>query len=139
MTDELSGRNDDGTFAQGNSFADGRNKYARQQELRQLFTDAVSHQDIQRLANKLTAMALDGDMQAAKLLLTTLFKEQAGPAVALQINQGQSQAELTQKCVDIANRIKQQRQRAALGFEPNAVIELPAKQGAGEQNQKGTP
>jgi hypothetical protein len=131
MSEELSGRNPDGTFADGNTFSDGRNKYARQQELRQLFTDAVSHQDIQRLANKLTAMALDGDMQAAKLLLLTLFKEQAGPAVALQINQG-SRAESVQKCVDIANRIRQQRQRAALGFEPNAVIELPAKQGAGE-------
>ena len=131
MSEELSGRNPDGTFADGNTFSDGRNKYARQQELRQLFTDAVSHQDIQRLANKLTAMALDGDMQAAKLLLLTLFKEQAGPAVALQINQG-SRAESVQKCVDIANRIRQQRQRAALGFEPNAVIDLPAKQGAGE-------
>lgn len=131
MSEELSGRNPDGTFADGNTFSDGRNKYARQQELRQLFTDAVSHQDIQRLANKLTAMALDGDMQAAKLLLLTLFKEQAGPAVALQINQG-NRAESVQKCVDIANKIRQQRQRAALGFEPNAVIELPAKQGSGE-------
>jgi hypothetical protein len=131
MSEELSGRNPDGTFADGNTFSDGRNKYARQQELRQLFTDAVSHQDIQRLANKLTAMALDGDMQAAKLLLLTLFKEQAGPAVALQINQG-SRAESVQKCVDIANRIRQQRERAALGFEQNAVIDLPVKQGAGE-------
>ena len=131
MSEELSGRNPDGTFADGNTFSDGRNKYARQQELRQLFTDAVSHQDIQRLANKLTAMALDGDMQAAKLLLLTLFKEQAGPAVALQINQG-SRAESVQKCVDIANRIRQQRQRAALGFEPNAVIDLPAKSRPGE-------
>ena len=136
MSEEMSGRNSDGTFAEGNTFSDGRNKYARQQELKQLFADAVTDSEVQRLANKLTAMALDGDMQAAKLLLTTLFKEQAGPAVALQINQGQSRAELTQKCVDIANRIKQQQQRQrhrqALGFEPNAVIDLPAKQGAGE-------
>ena len=120
MTEELSGRNDDGTFATGNAFSDGRNKYARQQELRALVTDAVSHQDIQRLANKLTAMAIDGDMAAAKLLLVTLFKEQAGPAVAVQVNQG-SREELTGKCIAIANRLRQERQRHALGFEPNAV------------------
>ncbi len=120
MTDELSGRNDDGTFAQGNTFSDGRNKYARQQELRALFTDAVSHQDIQRLANKLCAMALAGDLRAAKLLLLTLFKEQAGPAVAVQVNQG-SREELTGKCIAIANRLRQERQRHALGFEPIAV------------------
>ena len=53
MTDELSGRNDDGTFAQGNTFSDGRNKYARQQELRELFTAAVTESEIQRLANDL--------------------------------------------------------------------------------------
>lgn len=129
---EPSGRNEDGTFAEGNTFSDGRNKYARQQELRAMFTEAVTDSEVQRLANKLTAMALDGDMQAAKLLLMTLFKDPPTPTVAVQVNQGQSRAELAQKCVDIANRIKQQRQRQSLGFEPNAVIELPAKQGAGE-------
>ena len=137
MSEELSGRNPDGTFADGNTFSDGRNKYARQQELRQLFTDAVSHQDIQRLANKLTAMALDGDMQAAKLLLMTLFKEQAGPAVAVQINQASaSESERKAKTAALINRMQQAGRLRAAGVHDHRpadqVIEVQAKRGAGE-------
>lgn len=135
MSEELSGRNPDGTFAEGNTFSDGRNKYARQHELRQLFADAVSHQEIQRLANKLTAMALDGDMQAAKLLLTTLFKEQAGPAVAVQINQATNEADRKQKTLALIQRVTQANRLRAAGHDHRAaeqVIEVPAKIRPGE-------
>ena len=136
MSEELSGRNSDGKFAEGNTFSDGRNKYARQQELKQLFADAVSHQEIQRLANKLTAMALDGDMQAAKLLLTTLFKEQPGPAVAVQINQATNEADRKQKTLALIQKVTQANRLRAAGVHDHRtadqVIEVQAKSRPGE-------
>lgn len=139
----MSGRNPDGTFTEGNTFSDGRNKYARQHELRAQFAAAVTDSEIQRLANKLVAMALDGDMQAAKLLLTTLFKEQSGPAVAVQINQQGSPQERRQKLDALIEKIKgrgiterQQQQRHAAGLHDHrvsdAVLEVQAKQSAAE-------
>lgn len=123
------GRNEDGTFAEGNTFSDGRNKYARQHELKQLFAEAVTHQEIQRLANKLTALALDGDMTAAKLLLTTLFKDPPSPAIALQVNNGNSLDANKSRMIAIANRIKLARLKQEAGIEEtqSRVIEVSAK------------
>jgi hypothetical protein len=89
------------------------------------------------LANKLTAMALDGDLQAAKLLLTTLFKDPQTPAVAVQINQ-QSRAGAVQSCIDIANRIKMDRLRKQAGIHEHRVadrvIDVQAKRGTCDES-----
>ena len=69
------GRNEAGQFTEGNTFSDGRNKHLHAAELRQLFCEAINAGEIQRLAYKLMGMALDGDLQAAKLLLSTAFKD----------------------------------------------------------------
>ena len=131
------GRDELGQFADGNTFSDGRNKYARQHELKAMFAAAVTDSEIQRLANKLTAMALDGDLQAAKLLLTTLFKDPQTPAVAVQINQ-QSRAGAVQSCIDIANRIKMDRLRKQAGIHEHRVadrvIDVQAKRGTCDES-----
>ena len=132
---EPSGRNEDGTFSDGNTFSDGRNKYLRQQELKELFAAAVTDSEIQRLASKLTAMALDGDLTAAKLLLHHLFKEQAGPAVAVQINQASDESERKLKTQALIQRVTQQRQLYAAGAHDHRVadvIEVQAKRRAAE-------
>jgi hypothetical protein len=131
------GRDELGQFAEGNEFSNGRNKYLRQQELKQLFADAITDSEIQRLANKLMAMALDGDTTAAKLLLTTLFKDPQTPAIALQINNGSMEARKAQS-IAIANRIKMDHLRKQAGIHEHRVadkaIDVQAKRGTGGES-----
>ncbi len=96
MTD---GRNEAGQFTEGNTFSDGRNKHLHAAELRQLFCEAINAGEIQRLAYKLMGMALDGDLQAAKLLLSTAFKDV--PTIAVQVND----VTPPESAVDVAKRI----------------------------------
>lgn len=124
------GRNADGTFADGNTFSDGRNKYLRQQELKELFAAAVTDSEIQRLANKLMAMSLDGDLQAAKLLLHHVFKDQQAPAVAVQINQTSNDAERRQKTLALLEKVTRAGRLRAAGVHDHRVadvIEVQAK------------
>ena len=125
------GRDELGQFSEGNTFSDGRNKYLRQQELKQLFADAVTDSEIQRLANKLMALSLDGDLQAAKLLLTTLFKDPQSPTVAVQVNTGSMDANKS-RTIAIANRVRLERLRKQAGTHEHRAIEVPSKRGAAE-------
>jgi hypothetical protein len=124
MTHEISGRNDDGTFCDGNQFSDGRNKHGRQAELKRMFTESCTHADVQRLASKLMAMALDGDMTAARLLLGTLFKDPVSPSVAVQVNnEAPGRSELMQKTLAIADRIRRGKSTETDGSAGQTVIE----------------
>jgi hypothetical protein len=123
MTHEISGRNDDGTFCDGNQFSDGRNKHGRQAELKRMFTESCTHADVQRLASKLMAMALDGDMTAARLLLGTLFKDPVSPSVAVQVNnEAPGRSELMQKTLAIADRIRRGKSTEADGCDGGHII-----------------
>ena len=107
MIHELNGRNEDGTFADNNPFSDGRNKHLRQAELKTMFAESCTHADVQRLASKLMAMALDGDMTAARLLLGTLFKDPVAPSVAVQVNnEAPSRAQVMTMTQRIKDRIR---------------------------------
>ena len=82
------GRNEAGKFIEGNTFSDGRNKHLHAAELRTMFCDAISEGEIQRLAYKLMGMALDGDLQAAKLLLSVAFKDVPVVATVVPVDGG---------------------------------------------------
>ena len=123
MIHELNGRNDDGTFADNNPFSDGRNKHLRTHELKRMFAESVSPADIQRLANKLLGLALDGDLVAARLLLGTLFRDPVAPSVAVQVNAGSSRSGIMQKTLAIAERIRRGKSSEADGAVGQTVIE----------------
>ncbi len=75
-----SGRDEKGRFLAGNKGGPG-NPFARKvASLRQALLASISEQDIQDVAGRLLALAKEGDVQAAKLLLTyTLGKPQPAP------------------------------------------------------------
>ena len=62
-------------------------------------------------------MALDGDMQAAKLLLTTLFKDPPTPTVAVQVNSVTTKESNAAKSLRIIERIKAEREADPIGSE----------------------
>ena len=74
------GRDEGGRFTLGNRGGPG-NPFARQvATLRKALLDCVTPQDIQDVAGRLIAMAKEGNVQAAKLLLTyTIGKPQPAP------------------------------------------------------------
>lgn len=124
MIHELNGRNHDGTFADNNPFGDARNKHLRTHELKTMFAESCTHADVQRLASKLMAMALDGDMTAARLLLGTLFKDPVSPSVAVQVNnEAPGRSELMKKTLAIAERIRRGKSSEADGAVGQTVIE----------------
>ena len=63
-----SGRDERGRFIAGNGIGTG-NPHAKQvARLRSALLDAVTPNDMTRIARKLVAMALDGDVHAAQIL-----------------------------------------------------------------------
>ena len=112
-----SGRDDLGRFSDGNEFSNGRNKHLRQAELRQQFTEAVTSDQIQELARTLMTAAINGDLEAAKLLTGVLFKEQSAPAVALQINQGLQQNDRIGRALAVIRRVQAERAADAASLE----------------------
>jgi hypothetical protein len=63
------GRGPHGRFAPGNKFSRGNPFYRRQAALRQALLEAVTADDLQRLARQLLEQALAGDVAAARTLL----------------------------------------------------------------------
>jgi hypothetical protein len=67
------GRGPNGRFAPGNKFSRGNPFYRRQAALRQALLEAVTADDLQRLARQLYAQAVGGDVAAARVLLVHLL------------------------------------------------------------------
>ena len=83
---ELIGRNELGRFEPGNRCS--ANRSSRAAELKRAFTEAVTADDIAEIARTLVRQAIDGDTQAAKLILDRCCgKADSGPLVAVQMNQ----------------------------------------------------
>lgn len=82
---ELIGRNELGRFEPGNRCSAGRS--SRAAELKRAFADAVTESDVTEIARSLVRLAIDGDTQAAKLVLDRCCgKPDGGPTIAIQNN-----------------------------------------------------
>jgi hypothetical protein len=71
------GRTAGGTFAPGNRFGKGNLHARRMAELRDALTSTITADQVQALAAKLYAAAIDGDSVAARLLLEYLVGKPA--------------------------------------------------------------
>jgi hypothetical protein len=80
------GRDNAGKFSAGNSFGRGNPVARHAQRLRQLFVQAVSEDDVTAIVQKLVAMAKDGDIQAANLLLTRALGKPSTSEVTLPLD-----------------------------------------------------
>ncbi len=80
------GRDDAGKFSAGNSFGRGNPVARHAQRLRQLFVRAVTEDDVTAIVQKLVAMAKDGDIQAANLLLTRALGKPSTSEVTLPLD-----------------------------------------------------
>ena len=80
------GRLTDGKFGPGNSFGRGNPVARHAQRLRQLFVQAVTEDDVTAIVKKLVAMAKDGDIQAANLLLTRALGKPSTSEVTLPLD-----------------------------------------------------
>ena len=60
----------------------------RAAELKTLFIEAITPDAVRQLAGKLLSMALDGDLQAAKLLLSVAFKDVPVVATVVPVDGG---------------------------------------------------
>jgi hypothetical protein len=80
------GRDNAGKFSAGNSFGRGNPVARHAQRLRQLFVTAVTEEDIRDIVSKLVAMAKNGDIQAANLLLTRALGKPSTSEVTLPLD-----------------------------------------------------
>ena len=80
------GRDNAGKFSAGNSFGRGNPVARYAQRLRQLFVQAVTEDDVTAIVQKLVAMAKDGDIQAANLLLTRALGKPSTSEVTLPLD-----------------------------------------------------
>ena len=80
------GRDNAGKFSAGNSFGRGNPVARHAQRLRQLFVQAVTEDDVTAIVKKLVAMAKDGDIQAANLLLTRALGKPSTSEVTLPLD-----------------------------------------------------
>jgi hypothetical protein len=80
------GRDNAGKFSAGNSFGRGNPVARHAQRLRQLFVQAVTEDDVTAIVQKLVAMAKDGDIQAANLLLTRALGKPSTSEVTLPLD-----------------------------------------------------
>ncbi len=82
---ELIGRNELGRFEPGNRCS--ANRSSRAAELKRAFAEAVTDSDVAEIARSLVKLAIDGDVQAAKLVLDRVCGKPDGvPLVAIQNN-----------------------------------------------------
>lgn len=94
------GRDDAGRFVAGNP---GRPKGARHAAL--LALDAIGEQSAASVLQKVAAMALEGDMRAADLLLRRLWPERKGRPVALALPALDTAADLPRALGAIADAV----------------------------------
>lgn len=133
MIDASNGRGADGRFLRGNGGGPGNPHGRRTAELRAAMLDAVSADDIRAVVGRLVAMARDGDLAAAGMLLDRVFGK-AVAAVDLQAEvRAAPVAEVRVAGMPREQAIREQiaRLQAALGTEVDSesriVVELPAK------------
>ena len=92
MSKDKAGRDTTGKFLPGNAGGPGNPHAAKVGKLRATMLASVTTKDIKALTQKLMAMALDGDLKAAELLLSRLLGKPAsdaqGTTVAIQNNVG---------------------------------------------------
>lgn len=83
MSDGTNGRDSQGRFGPGNQAAKGRSNphAARVAELRSALLEAVTPDDVREVVASLKAQALDGNVQAARVLLDRVL----GPVEAIDV------------------------------------------------------
>jgi len=91
MSDGSNGRDHQGRFGPGNQASKGRsNPHAKRvAELRSAFLEAVTPDDIREVVAALKAQALEGNVQAARVLLDRVL----GPPEAVDVEQRLSEVE----------------------------------------------
>lgn len=78
----------------------------RAAELKALFVNAITPDAVRQLANKLLEMALDGDLQAAKLLLNVAFKDVPVVATVVPVDGGGRVASRIVERIRVARLVK---------------------------------
>ncbi len=121
------GRLPNGTFATGNPGGPGNKISSKVQKLRHAMLRNVSESDVRKLTEKLLAMALQGDLRAADLLLSRLLgkpsSEAQGPQVAVQVNQTNEQKPNAR---DLIRRIQAARAEAAEDGRRRLIVAGPS-------------
>jgi hypothetical protein len=74
---KMNGRTTDGRFAKGNAGGPGNPFARRTAELRQVFVDAVTREDLVAIAQALAQRAREGDVAAAKVVLAYVLGKPA--------------------------------------------------------------
>ena len=111
----------DGKFATGNPGGPGNPHGGQVARLRSVMLAAVSEDDMRAVVLKLVELAKGGDLKAIDLLLTrTLGKADAGPLVAVQMNQqANGPGESPGRAAAILDRIRAERaERGEAPVEP---------------------